>query len=98
MPTASARLLVPSVRWCRLPVAGVRWSGVTSVATTADARRRGVATAVLAALAGWSAGQGAASMYLQVLASNAPAVALYERLGFVHHHDYVYRTAPGTRP
>ena len=29
-------------------------------------------------------------MYLQVAADNAPAIALYESLGFTTHHRYVY--------
>jgi len=42
----------------------------------------------------WAAEQGAPSTYLQVMAKNAPAIALYEQLGFALHHTYCYRS-PG---
>jgi N-acetylglutamate synthase len=41
----------------------------------------------------WAAGRGAHSVYLQVVASNAPARALYRRTGFIEHHRYHYRRA-----
>ena len=41
--------------------------------------------------AGWAAGRGATRAYVQVLADNAPAIALYESMGFdtQHHVRYV---------
>jgi ribosomal protein S18 acetylase RimI-like enzyme len=44
----------------------------------------------MAALVGWGAERGATTAYLQVLADNAPALALYDRLGFATHHAYRY--------
>jgi ribosomal protein S18 acetylase RimI-like enzyme len=48
----------------------------------------------MSALAGWAAEQGATTAYLQVLGDNLPALALYERLGFLEHHRYRYLAAP----
>jgi GNAT superfamily N-acetyltransferase len=67
------------------------WLGVTAVTVAEEHRRRGLATAVMAALQGWAAERGAHSVYLQVTADNAPARALYRRAGFIEHHRYHYR-------
>jgi ribosomal protein S18 acetylase RimI-like enzyme len=52
------------------------------VAVSASARRRGVATALVRAVASrtWAAGTGV--IHLRVEGSNAAAIAFYERLGF----------------
>ena len=71
------------------------WLGVTAVTVDADHRRRGLAGAVMAALRRWAAERGAHSVYLQVTADNAPALALYRRSGFIEHHRYHYRRRPG---
>jgi GNAT superfamily N-acetyltransferase len=56
---------------------------IECVATRADARRQGTALAVLQALEGWASTQAADLLGLQVVSTNAPAVGLYQRLGFV---------------
>jgi ribosomal protein S18 acetylase RimI-like enzyme len=71
-----------------------RWAGVTSVAVAEPARRRGLGRAVMGELGRWAAEVGAPSTYLQVMAQNEPAIALYDGLGFVLHHAYCYRS-PG---
>ena len=71
--------------------------GVFCMATREDARRRGLAAAVLAALGEWARDAGASVLYLQVVSANAPAHALYERAGFARSHGYVHR-ALGHRP
>jgi GNAT superfamily N-acetyltransferase len=70
------------------------WAGFRSIEVTPARRREGLGLAVMSALVGWAAEQGATTAYLQVLGDNAPALALYERLGFVEHHRYRYLAAP----
>lgn len=70
------------------------WSGVFCMATDPAMRRRGVARAVLSALAEWSRAQRAHGLYLQVECDNAPAQALYASLGFTRSHGYHFRAGP----
>jgi GNAT superfamily N-acetyltransferase len=67
---------------------------VTAVTVDERVRRRGLGTAVMAALGRWGRERGATSCALQVAAPNAPALALYQRMGFAEHHRYHYRLAP----
>lgn len=67
------------------------WLGIFSVATSPARRGRGLARAALAALGGWAEGHGAHDAYLQVFSANAPAIRLYERLGFTTRYAYWYR-------
>jgi GNAT superfamily N-acetyltransferase len=71
------------------------WLGVTAVTVAEEHRRRGLATAVMAALQTWAAERGAHSVYLQVESGNGPARALYRRAGFIEHHRYHYRRRVG---
>ncbi len=70
------------------------WLGVYSMATLPAARGRGAATAVLAALARWSAGLGARRAYLQVEEHSVAARRLYAALGFLPVYRYTYRRRP----
>jgi GNAT superfamily N-acetyltransferase len=74
------------------------WVGVATLAVEPPFRRRGLASALLAEVLEWGAMQGARTAYLQVLGDNAPALALYSRLGFVTHHAYRYLAAPARPP
>jgi ribosomal protein S18 acetylase RimI-like enzyme len=67
------------------------WLCVTAVTVDERYRRRGLATAVMAGLGSWARADGGHSCVLQVASSNAPALALYRRLGFTEHHRYHYR-------
>lgn len=67
------------------------WAGATTVQTVPQSRRRGIATAVTAAMARWGAEQGASHWYLQLFVDNTAARGFYERLGFATHHEYEYR-------
>lgn len=71
------------------------WLCVTAVTVAEDQRRRGLATAVMAALGAWGRGRGGHSCVLQVVSTNAPALGLYDRMGFTEHHRYHYRLAAG---
>jgi N-acetylglutamate synthase len=59
-----------------------------------EARRQGLATALLGAAAGWGRGHGARWGVLQVALQNTGARALYDHLGFVEHHRYRYLVPP----
>jgi GNAT superfamily N-acetyltransferase len=66
-----------------LCVADSDFAVIECMATRAEARRQGGADAVLRSLDAWAAAQGVKTLALQVVAVNAPAIALYGRLGFV---------------
>lgn len=70
------------------------WVGFRGIEVSPDHRRQGLGLAVMAALLAWGAERGATTAYLQVLGDNAPALALYERLGFRTHHAYRYLAPP----
>jgi ribosomal protein S18 acetylase RimI-like enzyme len=70
------------------------WLVISAVTVAEEFRRRGLARAVMAALAAAGRERGAHSCLLQVSDDNAPALALYARMGFTEHHRYHYRTAP----
>ena len=70
------------------------WVGFRTISVAPEHRRRGLGLAVMAALVEWSAERGATTAYLQVLGDNDPALALYDRLGFVEHHRYRYLAGP----
>jgi len=65
--------------------------GLFEVGTIPERRRRGLGAALVAALLAWGAGHGAGEAYLQVMEANAPARALYGRLGFEAAYRYWYR-------
>jgi GNAT superfamily N-acetyltransferase len=70
------------------------WAGVFGLHVAPGSRRQGLATALMGAAAAQARDRGIRSMYLQVERTNAPAVALYRRLGCATHHEYVYLAAP----
>jgi N-acetylglutamate synthase len=72
----------------RLGVAAA-WGGVAAMWVAPQERRRGVATAVLGALAERARARGIRSLHLQSDTDNPAALRLYGRHGFTPHHDYV---------
>ncbi|HKU36132.1 MAG TPA: GNAT family N-acetyltransferase [Paenarthrobacter sp.] len=70
------------------------WGGLYSMATSEGHRRRGFASAVLAALLTEGGRLGLDGFWLLVTAANHGAQALYRGAGFVDHGSYLYRQAP----
>jgi len=68
--------------------------GLFCLAVDPSRRRSGLGTRLVRALL---AGSGASVAYLQVEERNAPAVALYGRLGFGEAYRYCHRIAPSGR-
>jgi ribosomal protein S18 acetylase RimI-like enzyme len=75
------------------------WLGVTAVEVAAEARRQGLATAVMHALWRWGRDEhGATRTYLHVEDSNDAALLLYRRMGYWLHHVHRYRAEPPRHP
>ncbi len=70
------------------------WIGLHDLLVDPTRRRHGLATATIAALLEWGVEQGASTAWLHVETDNAPALALYESLGFVAHHRMRYLSLP----
>jgi GNAT superfamily N-acetyltransferase len=66
-----------------LCVVGHGCAVIECVATRPESRRQGSAVVVLTGLLSWAAQQDVDLIGLQVVAGNAPAIRLYETLGFV---------------
>jgi GNAT superfamily N-acetyltransferase len=66
------------------------WLHVSRLAVRPDFRRRGLASALMHALAAWGREHGAGQWVLQVALDNAGALALYSGLGCTEHHRYRY--------
>ncbi|WP_432277581.1 GNAT family N-acetyltransferase [Kitasatospora brasiliensis] len=70
------------------------WACFGAIEVQPYARRAGLGTAVMAALASRAAEEGASGGYLQVEVGNAGANALYDGLGFTTSHTYHYALLP----
>ncbi|MFD5662862.1 GNAT family N-acetyltransferase [Streptomyces hirsutus] len=71
-----------------------RWAGFAAVEVDPALRRRGLASAVMAALARRALDEGASAAWLQVEDDNTAAHALYGGMGFAAHHAYHHYRAP----
>ncbi len=78
-PAATAQIAVDGVL-----------AGFFDVAVHPDFRRQGLGRRILAAGAQWAASQGAGTAWLQVSATNSPAITLYEALGMREIYRYRY--------
>lgn len=81
----------------RLALVG-QWAGVYCMVVRPDLRRRGYAMSVLRALFEHAVNLGIRSTWLQVVADNDAARALYRKVGFVDLSAYHYRTMRVQRP
>lgn len=79
----------------RLALVG-EWGGLFAVATRPAARRAGRARQLILALAAAAESRGVRRLWLQVLAENTAAAALYRSLGFERASGYGYWRAPGS--
>lgn len=70
-------------------------AGLFEIATEAKERGHGHARAILLSALKWARGKGARTAWLQVEASNKPAVKLYKSMGFEEVYRYVYRRPEG---
>ena len=70
------------------------WGGYSAMEVAPDQRRRGLATAIVGALARVAGQRGVRNLYLQVEEGNDGARRFYETCGFRPHHRYHYRLAP----
>ncbi|MGW5423829.1 GNAT family N-acetyltransferase [Streptomyces sp. NPDC003943] len=73
-----------------------RWAGFMAVEVDPEQRRRGLATAVMTALARRALDEGASAAWLQVESDNDGARALYDGMGFTVHHHYHHYRGTGT--
>ncbi|MEV1045096.1 GNAT family N-acetyltransferase [Streptomyces sp. NPDC049916] len=71
-----------------------RWAGFMAVEVAPERRRRGLARAVMTALARRALEEGASAAWLQVEEDNEAARALYDGMGFVAHHRYHHFRCP----
>lgn len=69
--------------------------GLFALATLPSARGKGLGRAIVAALLSEARRRGALHAYLQVTASNVPALAIYRAFGFSTVHEYWYRSPAG---
>ena len=67
------------------------WAGLYCLAVDEQFRRQGLALAVIRALLQKATTLGVRRVFLQVVADNEPARALYDRLGFRTVSQYHYR-------
>jgi ribosomal protein S18 acetylase RimI-like enzyme len=71
-----------------------KWAGLFAVEVDPDQRRRGLGAAVSVAALREAGRRGGRQAYLQTSIDNTAAVALYQRLNFAVHHNYVYWSPP----
>ena len=79
---------------CGLAVREGRLTGMFDIVTDRTRRRQGFGRALMVGLMSWARDRGASDAYLQVVATNEPAIGLYRELGFTDAYHYWYRVPP----
>jgi GNAT superfamily N-acetyltransferase len=99
---SAPRQVFASVRTADGEIAGMArgsqaegWTGLTAMLVEPAWRRRGLALALIGAIAEWGWQQRSLSMYLQVVDGNEAALATYAGAGFTFHHRYTYLAPAG---
>ena len=65
-------------------------AGILSLDVEKSQRKKGLGTQLMASALRWARISGAKSAWLQVVSTNAPAIALYEKFGFTEAYSYRY--------
>jgi N-acetylglutamate synthase len=68
--------------------------GLYDIVVDETLRGQGLGKRIIHELLEWSRSYGARGAYLQVLGTNAPALRLYEKVGFLEAYRYWYRREP----
>lgn len=76
---------------CGLGLLEGEFMGLFDLVVDPVERRKGYGEELVRRLSAWGVGHGAGRVYLQVTADNAPALALYRKLGFERSYTYWYR-------
>ncbi|MDF5716363.1 MAG: GNAT family N-acetyltransferase [Rhizonema sp. NSF051] len=76
---------------CGLGVVYDSYFGIFDIVTRLQARNKGHGTRLLTDMLSWARQTGAQHAYVQVMAQNASAIHLYEKLGYRRIYDYWYR-------
>lgn len=76
---------------CGLGVICGRFFGIFDIVTHPDHRNRGYGKELISGMLSWAISEGAGTAYVQVVAENAPAIRLYNQLGYEQGYKYHYR-------
>ena len=79
---------------CGLAVQEGSLAGMFDIVTDRTRRRQGFGRELMVGLMTWARDRGASEAYLQVVATNEPAIGLYRELGFTGAYHYWYRVPP----
>jgi ribosomal protein S18 acetylase RimI-like enzyme len=76
---------------CGLGVVEDQFIGLFDIVIDSQYRNQGFGKLLIENILKWGKSKGADRAYLQVLADNAPAIRLYEKVGFKEEYRYWYR-------
>ncbi|MCA9858722.1 MAG: GNAT family N-acetyltransferase [Thermomicrobiales bacterium] len=76
---------------CGLSVVDGNLVGLFDIVTDPSHRRKGLGARLVHVMLAHAFAEGATSAYLQVVSTNSPAIALYQKLGFQEAYRYAYR-------